>query len=137
MYEVFEHTADIGLHIRAVDLPTLFTEAGQALTSLIVADVATIRPQQPREFDIPGDQMDYLLFDWLNEILFCFESSGLVFRDFEVTMGDSGLIGSALGEKFDATRHVPSHEVKAITYHQLSVAQGPQGEWSANVIVDI
>src|SRR5689334_13740816 len=31
MYETFEHTADLGLRIRAPDLDTLFAEAGRAL----------------------------------------------------------------------------------------------------------
>jgi hypothetical protein len=42
MYETFDHTADLGLRIRAADLNTLFGEAGLALTSALVEDPATI-----------------------------------------------------------------------------------------------
>ena len=39
MYETFEHTADLGLRIRAADLPSLFADAGRGLFSIIVADL--------------------------------------------------------------------------------------------------
>ena len=31
MYELFEHTADLGLRVRAADLDSLFNEAAQCL----------------------------------------------------------------------------------------------------------
>ena len=48
MYEVFEHTADLGLRVRAANIETLFAEAGRGLTSLIV-DPATVEPRQDIE----------------------------------------------------------------------------------------
>ena len=44
MYETFEHTADLGLRVRAADLDTLFAEAAACLFSAIVEDPATVRP---------------------------------------------------------------------------------------------
>ena len=46
MYETFEHTADLGLRIRAVDLNTLFAEAGQALFETIVEDLRSVRHEK-------------------------------------------------------------------------------------------
>jgi SHS2 domain-containing protein len=37
----------------------------------------------------------------------------------------------------DEARHIMDHEVKAITYHGLSVSQTADGSWQAEVIVDI
>ena len=53
MYEFFEHTADLGLRIRAADLDTLFVEAAQALFAAIMEDPATVRPVQ--RVDVPLD----------------------------------------------------------------------------------
>jgi SHS2 domain-containing protein len=53
-----------------------------------------------------------------------------------VKVDEQGLKAKARGEPLDRERHELSHEVKAITYHQLEVKQTDQG-WQARVIVDI
>src|SRR5262245_9570337 len=136
MFETFEHTADLGLRIRAPDLDTLFAEAAQALFSAIVEDLATIEPRQKIDVQLAADDREFLLFDWLSELLYHFDAGHLLFGKFEVRVGEDGLNGTAWGEPLDRSRHVLSHEVKAITYHGLRVEQTPDG-WLAEVIVDI
>lgn len=135
MYEVFEHTADLGLRVRAADLETLFAEAGRGLVSLIV-DVASVEPRQEAAFRIEGRERDYLLFDWLNELLFAFEKDRLLYCEFTVVFDAEGLSATARGEPLDLSRHELDHEVKAITYHGLKVEQ-EAGGWLAELIVDI
>ena len=136
MHETFEHTADLGLRIRAPDLNTLFAEAGAALFSAIVDDLRTVQPVQKFEVGLAGEDRDYLFFDWLNELLFQYETEHVVFGKFEVLVQAGGLHGVAWGEKLDPSRHALTHEVKAITYHELKVEETPDG-WLAEVIVDI
>jgi SHS2 domain-containing protein len=136
MYETFEHTADLGLRIRSADLNTLFTEAAQALFSALVENLDTVAPQRRLDVTIAGDDREYLLFDWLKELLYRFDAEHLLFSRFEVQVTDTGLQGSAWGEPLDRDRHELAHEVKAITYHGLRVEPTPDG-WLAEVIVDI
>jgi SHS2 domain-containing protein len=136
MYETFDHTADLGLRIRAADLNTLFAEAGRALFSTLVENPDTIAPIQRLDVTIAGKDREYLLFDWLKELLYRFEVEHLLLTRFSVNVGADGLQGSAWGEPFDPERHELAHEVKAITYHGLRVEQTPSG-WLAEVIVDI
>jgi SHS2 domain-containing protein len=136
MYETFDHTADLGLRIRAADLNTLFAEAGRALFAALVEDLDTIRPTQRLDVTIPGSDREYLLFDWLKELLYHFDAEHLLLSRFEVRIGADGLQGSAWGEPLDPQRHELAHEVKAITYHGLRVEETPDG-WLAEVIVDI
>jgi SHS2 domain-containing protein len=136
MYETFEHTADLGLRVRAADLDTLFAEAAQGLFAMIVEDLATVRPEQKLEVSLPADEPALLLFDWLRQLLFRFDTEHMLCSRFEVHVGDHGLTGTAWGEPLDEARHVLGHEVKAITYHRLRVEQG-KGGWEAEVIVDI
>lgn len=135
MYEVFEHTADLGLRIRAADKETLFAEAGRALFSIVV-DLAAVQPRQEESIRVDGHELDYLLFDWLNELLYAFETRRMVFCDFAVTLDERGLSAVVRGEPLDPDRHRVDHEVKAITYHGLKV-QPDEGGWLAEVIVDI
>ena len=136
MYEHFEHTADLGLRIRAPDLDTLFAEAGQALFAAIVEDLGTVRPLQQVNVRLTGEDRDYLLFDWLKELLYHFDTEHLLFGRFEAHVGAAGLSGTAWGEPLNRSRHHLDHEVKAITYHGLRV-EPTAGGWLAEVIVDI
>ena len=149
MYETFEHTADLGLRVRAADLNQLFVEAAQALFSAIVDDLTTVDPKQRIDVNLQGDDRSYLLFDWLNELLYRFDTEHLLFGKFEVRISSepgalatgsrssSLTVGaSAWGEPLDPSRHSLAHEVKAITYHGLRVEKEGDG-WLAEVIVDI
>ncbi len=136
MYETFEHTADLGLRVRAPDLDTLFAEAGRALFSAVVEDLSTVRPERRVEVRLAGEEREYLLFDWLKELLYHFDAEHLLLGRFEAHVGPDGLTGAAWGEPLDRSRHDLEHEVKAITYHGLRVE--PEGDgWLAEVIVDI
>ena len=136
MFEFFEHTADLGLRVRAPDLATLFADAAKAMFAAIVEDLATVRPDQAVEITIAGDDREYLLFDWLKDLLYRFDAEHWLFSKFDVHVRGDGLTGKAWGEKLDRSRHVLDHEVKAITYHGLRVEQAADG-WLAEVIVDI
>jgi SHS2 domain-containing protein len=136
MHETFEHTADLGLRIRAADLETLFAEAGEALMATVVENPQAIEPRQEVSFSVSGEEREYLLFDWLNALLYQFETEHQVFRSFHVVLTPQGLEATARGEPLDPQRHGLGHEVKAITYHGLTVQATPEG-WRAEVIVDI
>jgi SHS2 domain-containing protein len=136
MFETFEHTADLGLRIRAADLGTLFNEAAQALFAVLVEEPSTVVARQRLEITLPADDREYLLFDWLRKLLYLFDSEHLLFSRFEVKVSDAGLKGTAWGEPYDPARHALAHEVKAITYHGLRVERTADG-WLAEIIVDI
>lgn len=136
MYETFDHTADIGLRISAATLPELFADGGRGFSSLIVANLADVRPVEERTIQVAGSEPDYLLFDWLNELVYLLDREHLVFSQFTVTLNDTGLSAVCRGERLDRSRHQLEHEVKAVTYHDLKVEQSPEG-WIAEVILDI
>jgi SHS2 domain-containing protein len=136
MYELFEHTADLGLRVRARNLDTLFAEAAACLFSAVLEEIGSVRAVQAVTVEVAGSDREFLLFDWLRELLLKFDEEHVVFGKFEVQVRADGLAGTAWGEPLDPARHLLAHEVKAITYHELKVV--PDGdEWLAEVIVDI
>jgi len=135
-FEHFEHTADLGLRVHSTDLGGLFEGAAACLFAAIVEDIAAIRPNLSFDVAISGSDREFLLFDWLRALLQKSDEDKLVFGEFAVTMTVDGLQGTARGEPLDPTQHAISREVKAITYHELIVAQ-EDGQWLAEVIVDI
>jgi SHS2 domain-containing protein len=136
MYEVFEHTADLGLRVRAATREELFAEAAQGLFAMIVANLDTVEPVQSRTLEVQGDDDSLLMFDWLNELLYAFESDRMLLSRFEVEMTGGQIRAVCWGEPMDSERHEMEHEVKAITYHQLRVEPDADG-WIAEIIVDI
>ena len=136
MYETFEHTADIGLRARAADLDALFAEAAKAFFSVIVENYADVVAAEEFSVLVGGDQLDDLMYDWLAELLYRFDTEHVLLCQFDVTAGDAGLTATVRGEAFDPDRHRLDMEVKAITYHGLKVERDGEG-WLAEVIVDL
>jgi SHS2 domain-containing protein len=136
MYETFDHTADLGLRVRAMDLNALFEEAGEALFSAIVEDLSAVKGLKRVEIRLTSDDLEYLLFDWLRELLYHFDAEHSLFSRFEVNIAGTSLNAVAWGEEMDSARHSMLHEVKAITHHGMRVEPSETG-WLAEVIVDI
>jgi SHS2 domain-containing protein len=140
MYEYFEHTADIGIRLRAPDLESLLADAGRALFGLIVENLDDVRPDTAVHIEVPGtvapDGLDYLLFDWLSELIRQFEASRIVVCELDVRSSEQGITAEGRGEKLDPERHRLGHEVKAVTYHELFLRQTANG-WEGQAIVDL
>lgn len=136
MFETFDHTADVGLRVSAATLEELFVEAARGLTSLLVENIDDVRPVVTETIQLAGTETDYLLFDWLNELLFRFETYRLLCCEFDVRLNGQGLEATIHGEPSDPTRHRLAHEVKAITYHGLNVQHTESG-WQTELILDI
>ncbi|MCS7237433.1 MAG: archease [Thermoguttaceae bacterium] len=139
-YEFFAHTADLGIRVVASGREELFAEAGRALMNALVENVDAVQAVCQREINLSGDRLDDLLYDWLSELLYLFDTQRVVFCRFDVSLtGDSmfHLKGKAWGEPLDRKRHVLHLEVKAITYHRLRVEPTAEGSWEAEIIADL
>ena len=136
MYEVFEHTADLGIRVASDSFVGLLTEAAVGLTSVLVDDPASVRSTRQIDVEIPGNDPEDLLVDWLAELLWRFSAEHMLFSRFEIIQHDDHISAHIRGETFDGTRHRLDTEVKAITYHRLKVEHDTQG-WRAEVIVDL
>jgi SHS2 domain-containing protein len=136
MYELFEHTADLGLRVQADTLNALFVDAARGLLAMFVADPETVRPTTTKAISLSADEPAYLLFDWLSELLYAFETDKLLLWEFDLRIEGNQLTATCRGEAMDASRHRMEHEVKAITYHGLRLEQ-TAGGWFAEIIVDI
>ena len=153
MFELFDHTADLGLRVEAATLEELLAEAGCGLLAMHVANPEAVRGVQLKTIELTAEDPAYLLFDWLSELLYAFESEKLLLAEFNIELrpreGEAPtepnsrpgsvwtLTATCRGEPMDPARHTMDHEVKAITYHGLEVQQKGDGEWQAEVIVDI
>jgi SHS2 domain-containing protein len=136
MFEILEHTADIGFRARARTLPELLETAALALES-IALETAGIQPRQEYPLQATGEDAEALLVNWLSEVLYWIDGEQLAFHHFRVRQLTPGRVsGCGFGEPRDPARHPARLIVKAVTYHQLRLAETPQG-WEAEIYLDI
>jgi SHS2 domain-containing protein len=135
-YEIFDHTADIGLIVFGKDLGSLFANAGEGFFDLIT-DLSVVRARVERRIELRGEAIERLMVDWLTELLYLHEVESLLLKEFNVKfVGEDGLKAVVRGEPFEEGTHVIKTEIKAVTYHQIQVQEG-EGEWKARVIFDL
>lgn len=150
-HRFFDHTADVGVDIRAPSRDALFTEALRAFTdTLLPLDRLETPGPVEREISLTADSLEDLLVAWLEELLFLFEVDSLLFSGAGVRVeeGPDGgpgpgpdpesfrLHATARGEVYDPERHPLKVLIKGVTYHELTVEETPNGWW-ARVIFDI
>lgn len=136
LYDEIEHTADVGIIVRAEDPAALFEKAALALYAIMV-DTGCVELRGDRGVVASGEGWPELLHAWLSEILVLFSTEEFVAREVVVEELDAGRIrGRLRGERFDPARHEFRGEVKAVTYHDLAVTKD-QGGWCARVIFDV
>ena len=136
MFELLDHPSDIGLRATGATREEALVAASNGLVSILV-DPSGIRPLEERYFESTGPDEAAQVIDWLNEILFFFDTEGMVFADFSIDSWTStGIAGHARGERFDIERHEFRTAVKAATYHQFG-SRPISGGWEFRVFVDV
>lgn len=137
-YEVFEHTADVGLHAYGRDLPELFCHAAQGMESLMVVP-EQIQPKTTREVTVEAHDHLSLLISWLDELIFLFDTQFLLVRDVEILdLTETRLQARVTGEAYDAQRHELASAIKAVTWHEAAITRDEaNGSYQARIIFDI
>ena len=135
-YEYIEHTADLGFRAYGTTCQELFVNAAEALFEALVS-VETIREKVQRTVSVTAAAPDELMVSWLSELLYLFDTEGLLLSGFEIkSMKDNRLEATVRGEIMDPARHEIKTGIKAVTYHQLYVRQR-DGNWESQVILDL
>ena len=133
-------TADIAFEATGRDLPELFTSAADATMNVMIENLDTIEPRETRRIELKNDEIDILLFDFLQELIYFKDAERLLLRVREMRIdekeGAYSLKATTAGELLDAGRHQQRADVKAVTLHDFRVEK-TEGGWKASVILDI
>lgn len=135
-YELFDHTADMGVRIRASSLPELIETAAQGLYA-VIGDLVPEGQGHPETLALGGGDTAELLRDFLSELLLIFERDFRMLTDVRVETYEPGRLVVA-GESRPVSREksVLDREIKAVTYHGLEI-RSVEGGFEATYIVDI
>jgi len=133
-------TADIAFEATGHDLPELFSAAADATMNVMIDNLDAIEPRETRHIELSNDEIDMLLFDFLQELIYFKDAKRLLLRarDARIEERDDRyfLKAEAAGERLDATRHHQRADVKAVTLHGFCVEK-EDGGWKARVLLDI
>ncbi|KZX13253.1 archease [Methanobrevibacter oralis] len=122
-FEYFDVTADIGFYAYGNNLNEAFENAGLAIFN-IISDTSNIKAEIEKTFEITSEDEVSLLYDYLEELLFLHEIDFMLFSYFKVEIKKDSkyyLRANIKGESIDWNKHERKSEIKAITYHLMSV----------------
>ena len=136
-YEYLDHTADAAMRVTGDTLKALFIHAAQGLFEMI-AVTDTIDETTTIDIQLTAESVDVLFVEWLDTLIFRHETEELFFKRVDVhSISPTALSAVVYGEPTNFDKHVVYTEIKAVTYHQLSVKQTNNGDWEAQVIFDL
>jgi len=135
-YELFDHTADIGIRVFAATLTELLLPATDGLYAA-VGELVPAGTTENVSVDLTGDDEAVLLRDYLTEVLMWMECGGRMVVALNVEQFSAQRLAvTAETQPIDQERSSLDREVKAITYHGLAIELVPNG-YRASIIVDI
>jgi SHS2 domain-containing protein len=135
-FELLEHTSDIGIRAYGLTREDALVSASYGLVNILV-NPAGFQSREECHLKSTGPDEAAQIVNWLNEILFFFDTEGMVFTEFTIdSWTPSEITGRGNGERFDASRHEFRTGVKAATYHQFQ-SRALDGKWELRVFVDI
>ena len=123
-FEVLNHTADVGIIAYGADIKQAFANAAKGLFSLIT-ELNDVQEVLYRDIEVTAADEESLLVQWLNELIFQFDTENVIFKRFDISeLNNTRLKARSYGEKVDRSRHRLKTGVKAATYHMLRVNKG-------------
>ncbi|MEM3796390.1 MAG: archease [Archaeoglobaceae archaeon] len=132
-YRFIDHTADIAFEVYGKDLAELLENSAYAFYDAFIY-TEKLKGSKQKVVEVEAEDEDLLLYRWLNELLFLFETEFFAGKDVKVEVSDSVAKGIIVGGRF--TRSDVKVEPKAITMHKFGIRK-EKDHLVAFVVVDI
>ncbi len=131
-YRILEHPADLGIEAWGKNIGEAFENAVLGLISTLV-DPVGIDKRETKSLLLSATDYEGILVRLLSEVLYLYDGEGFLTSRADIRrLTPTMLEGQLAGETFDERKHTPKLDVKAITYHQISVQERSDG---ARVVV--
>ena len=130
-FREIEHTADWAIEVWAPTFAGLLEQAARGMYALLRLRWQA-GPQHTHRLHLTAPDPESLLVDFLTELLFILETQGVAFEHFHLDATPTQVQGRLQGRPTAGQEK----EIKAVTYHNLRVVQGPGGWW-ATITFDV
>ena len=132
--------ADAAFEAWGQTLEEMIAAAAEATLHIMVGNPETIRSRDHRSFQVSDTEIDLLLLQVLQELIYFKDAEQLLLRVQAVRLERCTDTWTATiaadGESIAPRRHQLIVDVKAVTLHRLQVLQ-TGGGWRATVVVDV
>jgi len=140
-YEYLDHTADVQLHAWGDNLTEAFENIAMAMFGYMT-EIETVEMTDILDIEAEGDDIDGLLFHFMDEFLFTFSAEpNFIPRKIEILSFDRENLkirARGFGEEFTLGKHPQGTEVKAITYGSMKIVDDEEKkQYELFVIIDI
>ena len=131
-FEILEHKADLKIKAFGGTREELFL-------NMLAGMEDSLRPEgmggiDAQEIKISSLDSETLLVDFLSQVLYLNHINQAVYTDIKFQkLINNELEGELIGRKVESF----GEEIKAVTYHDLKVAQKDSDKWEATVLFDI
>jgi SHS2 domain-containing protein len=136
-FRLLDHTADVAFEVTADSIDELFEDSAKAFYDSFIF-LERLSVDLERELELRDTEIDFLLYKWLNELLFLLDTEFFAGKEIDVKIekcdGEYNLRSFILGGKISP--ELVKTEPKAITMHNFRVERTEKG-WRAFVVVDI
>ncbi len=124
-YRYLEHMTDAFIEVTGATLEDAFENAGIATVDTIL-DIKSVDEKTERKIEISADELNSLLYSWLEEIIILTITEGFAARCFSVQITKNSkyfLKARIEGEEIDFEKHHFKLEIKAPTYHLMEIKE--------------
>ena len=123
-FEIIDHTADVGIIAYGADIRQAFANAARAMFSLIT-ELDEVEEIIYRDIELTAPDQESLIVEWLNELIYLFDTENIIFKRFDITqLNSTQLKARSYGEKVNSSKHKLKTGIKAATYHMLRINKG-------------
>ncbi|MBN1353765.1 MAG: archease [Candidatus Omnitrophica bacterium] len=135
-YEQIPHTADIAIRAYGEDLKELFANSAYAMFD-IIADLENLKNSVSIDVNLEAPSKEELLVSWLDELIYNFYTKSIIFSEFDISfINENKLVAIARGRHVGENRNRLKTEIKAATYHNLSINPSEKG-YSVEIVFDV
>ena len=129
--------AEAAFEAEGKDLRKLFTSCAEAFIDTSV-DPSSVKPVIKKHIEIKGKNVEDLLFNFLNELVFLKDSESFIPKKVEISeISDNFLKAVVVGDLIKVNEGQSFRaDIKAITMHKFKVEKTDKG-WKAVVVMDI
>ncbi len=135
-FREIDHTADVGIEVRAPTVKLLFERAAAGMFTILVSG-GEVRSEVERRVSVEASDRDALMVRWLSELNYLHQVEQLIFGSFEIdSIDEHHLVARVSGEHYDCNRHTIECEIKAVTFHDMKIIHD-RNEWQVQIIFDM
>lgn len=129
--------ADVAFRATGKNLNELFQSAAEAVIESM-ANPETIKPEIVKKIKKKEKNVERLLFEFLEEIVYLKDKDAIVFHDIEVKVDEKKMevVATLRGDNIQPEKQELHQDVKAVTMHYYLVEK-KEGIWQTTVVLDI